>query len=232
MHACFHTGVPFARPEIPEISIAICTSGNSMDLPNFEDVWIDLYGQSTSAEIITSINEFEVRGDFGDYKLILPFLASITRSSIEVYTVDDKENGKLHLSKVYNKTLDPYCVPDEDPTTIIKSVNITKEPIRLYMENYVDEEDDKRFYFSHLFVEKYTTATTTPDTNLTDVQRYLRGLNDKWNSQGTYSNEGVSFEMSHCKYYLYLVHGHIIHIPQAVLNRLKENVSDNDARTL
>jgi hypothetical protein len=100
------------------------------------------------------------------------------------------------------------------------------------MENYVDEEDDKRFYFSHLFVEKYTTVTTTPDTNLTDVQRYLRGLNDKWNSQGTYSNEGVSFEMSHCKYYLYLVHGHIIHIPQAVLNRLKENVSDNDARTL
>jgi hypothetical protein len=201
------------------------------DLPKFEDVWVELDGHSTSAEIIQSINNSEDWGDFGHYKLILPFLASITRSSIEVYTADDHKNGKLHLSKVYNKTLDPYYVPDEDPTTIIKSVNITKEPIRLFMEKYVDEGEEK-IWISHLFVEKYTTVTKTPDNNLIDVQRYLRGLKDKWNSHGTYSNEGISFEMSHCKYYLYLVHAHIIHIPQAVLKRLRENVSDKDARTL
>jgi hypothetical protein len=55
-------------------------------LPNFKDVWDDLYGLSTDAEIIKSINKFKWARHFGKYKLILPFLASITRSSIEVYT--------------------------------------------------------------------------------------------------------------------------------------------------
>ena len=138
---------------------------------------------------------------------------------MEVYTQDGEE-GKLTLSKLHNKILDPYCI--EEPS-IEKSVSITGEPIRLFMEIYNCGK-----YFRHLFVKNYKE----PYENTTDVKKDIISLKSDWNSKRTYSKDGMDFEMSQCKYYLYLVYKHITEISGVVFERLLTNVSDQDARTL